>query len=907
MDAATWLWVKEVIADALPLAAADRDRLLRNRCSDNRIRQQIESLLRQYDGTTDRSTISPGALPIDTIEFLPGYVFASRYRIVSLLGRGAMGEVYRADDIKLGQTVALKFLSADSSPEPLRIARFMAEVRLAREITHPNVCRVYDIGEADGRHYLSMEYIDGEDLASLLRRIGRLPMEKVLDLARELCAGLAVAHDKGVLHRDLKPANIMIDSRGHARITDFGLAVTARSSTAGEIAGTPAYMAPEQIVGGTLTPQTDLFALGLILHELLTGKRVFQATTLEERWLTQLDAEDLARSAIEGDIDPPLQKVIARCLKEDPAERPSSVRLVAAALPGGADPLLAALAAGEIPSPEMVAAAGDTHGLRPTAAWVLLGLAITGLLVAAWHVQPMMLYRQVTLAKPPEALVERAHQITTKMGYTEAPVDSAYWFVTAQTYAELAIERSGSYRPFIRVSRASERSGLFFVYRQSPQFLVPENTFGVVEYREPPADVPGMADVTLDPLGRLVRFTAVPGAFRGSPAPRAPDWSGPFSEAGLDFSSFKSAETTWSPPVAYDIVAAWEGARPDRPAERIRVTAAAWDGRPVVFDTTDSPVSATMNASVRWGGPASQLVFVALTLAALLGAGLLARWNIRQGRWDRSGALKLAGSVLGLGLLIGLLRADHVPIAKDEYLIFARIVGWNLYSAGFMFLMYVAFEPFVRQRWPRVLTSWTRLLSGRARDPLVGRDILIGALAGVAIALLREGEFIASRWLGPRSPAPFTSALDGLGTWRQFASLGLFVPVEALSMALGWLLILLLLRIAFRSDTLAIVATIIVVLPVVILPGDHLLLEVSLGLLVSALSVFVLLRFGLFALVIEMSFANVLARLPITLNSSEWYAGRSLMVLLCLAGLIGYGFHASLAGRQVFGRSLVEG
>ena len=449
-------------------------------------------------------------------------VVGERYRIVSLLGRGAMGEVYRADDLKVGQRVALKFLPVHFALDAGRMNRFVNEVRLARQISHPNVCRVYDLGEADGRHYLSMEYIDGENLASLLQRIGRLPHEKVLEIARQLCAGLAAAHDQGVLHRDLKPANIMIDGRGHARITDFGLAVTARSSTAGEIAGTPAYMAPEQIVGGTLTAQTDIFAVGLILHELLTGKRVFQATTLQQRSVTQRDAEDLARSAIEGDIAPPVRNVIARCLKEDPAERPSSVRSVAAALPGGADPLLAALAAGEIPSPEMVAAAGDTHGLRPTAAWICLALAITGLLVAAWHVQPMMLYRQAALTKPPEALVERAQQVITTMGYKEVPVDSAYWFVTTRTYAELAAERSGLYEHFIRVSRASERSGLFFVYRQSPQILVPENTLGVVEYREPPADVPGMADVTLDPLGRLVRFTAVPGELRGSPTRARP-------------------------------------------------------------------------------------------------------------------------------------------------------------------------------------------------------------------------------------------------------------------------------------------------------------------------------------------------------------------------------------------------
>jgi serine/threonine protein kinase len=772
------------------------------------------------DANNSLDTVTMTLSTTDGAGLQPGSVVGGRYRIVSLLGSGGMGEVYRADDLKVGQHVALKFLPLHFAAAGSRVARFVDEVRLARKISHPNVCRVYDIGEADGRHYLSMEYIDGENLASVLQRIGRLPHEKVVEIARQLCAGLAAAHDQGVLHRDLKPANIMIDGRGHARITDFGLAVTTERSTAGDVAGTPAYMAPEQLFGGTLTAQTDLFALGLILHELLTGKRVFSETTLQQRRLSARDAAGRARSAVERDIDSPLQNVIARCLHDDAAARPASAQSVAAALPGGADPLMAALAAGQIPSP--------------------------------------------------------------------------------------AVERSAVYEPFIRVARPSEQGGLFFIYRQSPHYLISENTFGVVSYREPPADVSGMADVTLDPAGRLVRFTAVPGLSRGSPAAREQDWSVPFSEAGLDLNAFKPVATAWIPPVPFDIAAAWEGARPDRPAERVRVLAAVWGGRPVAFDTTDSPTSSAPTVAVRWTGPASDLAFVAVTLAVLLGGCLLARWNMRQGRWDRSGALTVAGCVFVTGLLLGLLRADHVPIAQDEYLIFARIAGWFLYSAGFIFLMYVAFEPFVRQRWPRVLTSWTRLLSGRVRDPLVGRDILVGALAGVATTLLRESEFIASRWLGVPSPPALTSTLDGLGTWRQFASLGFFVPLEALSLALGWLLLLLLLRIVFRSDRLAIAAAIVVVLPIVTLPGEHLLLEVLLGVLLTALMITVLLRFGLFALVVQMTFANALTRLPITLNAAEWYTGRSMLVLLCLSGIIVYGFRASVAGRQLIGPRLVE-
>ena len=163
------------------------------------------------------------------------------------------------------------------------LARFHREVRVARQVSHKNVCRVYDIGETDGRHFLSMEYIKGEELSSLLRRIGRVPSDKAIQLARQICAGLYAAHEAGVLHRDLKPANVMIDSEGNARITDFGLAGLAEEFGEDELrAGTPAYMAPEQLEGKPFTSRSDIYALGLLLYELFTAKRAFDAPTLGE-------------------------------------------------------------------------------------------------------------------------------------------------------------------------------------------------------------------------------------------------------------------------------------------------------------------------------------------------------------------------------------------------------------------------------------------------------------------------------------------------------------------------------------------------------------------------------------------------------------------------------------------------
>src|SRR5215472_6685467 len=155
----------------------------------------------------------------DEGRFLPGALVAERYRILGLLGRGGMGEVYRATDLTLGQQVALKFLPESTASDQDTLGRFHNEVRIARQVSHPNVCRVYDIGEANGQPYISMEYVDGENLSALLRRIGRLPNDTAIEMARKLCAGLAAAHDKGVLHRDLKPANIMIDGRGQVLVT----------------------------------------------------------------------------------------------------------------------------------------------------------------------------------------------------------------------------------------------------------------------------------------------------------------------------------------------------------------------------------------------------------------------------------------------------------------------------------------------------------------------------------------------------------------------------------------------------------------------------------------------------------------------------------------------------------------
>ena len=267
---------------------------------------------------------------------LPGTMVTERYRIVALLGRGGMGEVYRADDLKLGQPVALKFLRGDLPEHEQLLNRFLDEVKIARQVSHPNVCRVYDVGEADGQHYLSMEFVDGEDLATLLKRIGRLPEDKALQIARQLCAGLAAAHALGVLHRDLKPANVLLDGRGQPKLTDFGLAGLAGGLEGDEVlAGTPAYMAPEQLAGREVTLASDIYSLGLVLYELFTGKRAFDAGSLAELSRQQLETTPPTPSSFMKTFDPTIERVLLRCLDREPANRPPSALAVAGDGRGG--------------------------------------------------------------------------------------------------------------------------------------------------------------------------------------------------------------------------------------------------------------------------------------------------------------------------------------------------------------------------------------------------------------------------------------------------------------------------------------------------------------------------------------------------------------------------------------------
>lgn len=297
----------------------------------------------------------PGSRGSELPRFLPGTLIGIRYRIVSFLGRGGMGEVYRAEDLKLGQRVALKFLPAGFGADEAMIAQLISEVRVGRRVSHPNVCRLHDFVEADGLQFLTMELVEGEDLGSLVRASGRLEESLVLRIAHDICSGLAAAHAQGVLHRDLKPGNVLLDGMGRAVISDFGLAMFLKDKPQATLSGTPAYMAPEVLRGAPASPQSDLYSLGALLYELLTGELAFGSTSPRDLMLNGR-TPPVRPSQYVHDLDPRVERLVLQCLEPDPARRPASAAWLNEHLPGE-DPLHEALAMGLTPTRAMVAAA----------------------------------------------------------------------------------------------------------------------------------------------------------------------------------------------------------------------------------------------------------------------------------------------------------------------------------------------------------------------------------------------------------------------------------------------------------------------------------------------------------------------------------------------------------------------
>jgi serine/threonine-protein kinase len=814
-----------------------------------------------------------------------------------------MGEVYRADDLTLGQPVALKFLPNAATNDTGLLERFHNEVRTARRVSHPNVCRVYDIGEVDGHNFFTMEYVDGEDLASLLRRIGRLPPDKALDIARQLCAGLAAAHAKGVLHRDMKPANIMLDGRGQVVITDFGLAGVAGQIQGVEVrSGTPAYMAPEQLAGREVTARSDIYALGLVLYEIFTGKRAFTDAVTSSRKSGKADSLLSRPSSVVKDIDPAIERAIMRCLETEPAARPPNVLSVAAALPGG-DPLAAALAAGETPSPELVAASGETAGLTSKTAISWLAAVLVGLALVAFFSIRNNALDKMGLDQSPEVLAQKAHEITSQLGFDKHPADSAYGIYNNNDVVQY-IEKTEKPHPDWNRILPGRSSLIQFWYRQSPRLMVPNDfrdvmlTPGIIEAWDPPLTVSGMVRMELDPQGRLIYLEAIPPELETpTKTPATPyDWNILFTKAGLDQSQFQPTQPIWNSLGGADARMAWTGKWPTTNWP-LRVEAASWRGQPVFFSLVGEwtkPQRAKGDERTR-GEKILSVAGVILLLWMIAAAILLARRNYRLGRGDTEGATRLAFVMFALEMMLWLFRSHIVPGLQTFFLLLIA-ASTGLLISGITWLLYLAIEPWVRRKWPQAIISWSRLLSGQVRDSLVGRDLLFGVAFGLLWVLVIQIRNIVLIRFGAvpelRSAEYLLGGRLAIGAWLQQVPTSILAALEFFFLLLG-------LKAMLKKDWLAAPAF------VAIFTGlhattSHPSIDFPVFVVIYAIAALIMYRYGLVPLACAIFTVDMLANVPLTVDLSAWYISTSFFALFSILALAGWGFYHSLGGKPLW-------
>ncbi|QDU35984.1 Serine/threonine-protein kinase PrkC [Maioricimonas rarisocia] len=824
--------------------------------------------------------------------FLPGARIADRYRIVSLLGRGGMGEVYRADDLKLNQTVALKFLPRNAAGDRIRLELFHNEVRLARQIAHANVCPVYDIGEVDGEQFLSMEFIDGEDLRSLLRRIGRLPQSKALEVAQQLCAGLSAAHERRVLHRDLKPANIMIDGQGRARITDFGLATAAETDRHTDgIAGTPQYMAPEQLLRGETSEQSDIYALGLVLYEVFTGRTVHSPSSIDElRSAHQTSRPVRLPPELAGEIDPTVGRVILQCLEHNPKDRPRSAGDIARQLPAR-DPLDAALAAGETPSPETVANAHHDGQLSLGIAMSLIVATVLGLASIAVMNDHFQLIRQVSSPLSPVVLAARARQLVAELGYEAAPRDRSYGYADSWEIANEQLHLG------VAAGDASENvrarpSAMYFWYRESPQAIVSLTQSAIrlpgrVTLHDPPVVVPGMANVMLAPDGRLLGFLRIPIPTDDVDQPPAPDWLACVQAAGFELDELTETTPHLHVPVSADRRIAWTGTFPGLPEIPVHLEAAAWKGRLVFFQMVapwSRPRTLFAEAMVPHKS-AAEVGFTIMCVIAGIGCAILARYNLSTGRADLLSAFRLGLFLLLVQFGEWLLTADHSMAMDLELAAFLNFIGY----AGFWSLLapvfYLAIEPYIRRRWPRRIVAWNRALRGRFFDPLVARDILIGAALGTIYTCVDQFNHQLPVWVHDEVVPPVVLALNIDFLTSPLVPL-LRCSATAVEESLAGFTLLFLLVLVIRSEKLSIAIIFSLFLVKAGMADYQLaLVKAAPSAVMVLLVTLVAIRIGPLGLAATFFFYQVTLFAPITYDAQAWYAPTGWMVAAALIGV----------------------
>jgi hypothetical protein len=411
-----------------------------------------------------------------------------------------------------------------------------------------------------------------------------------------------------------------------------------------------------------------------------------------------------------------------------------------------------------------------------------------------------------------------------------------------------------------------------------------------------------MINVELDAQGRLKAFQAIPPEVDKTPT-QPFDWKALLIAAGLDAAALRPAEPEWNSLAVFDARAAWTGTWPDsqRP---LRVEAAAWRGKPVYFAMIgpwthpwrmqpEEP-----NAAKK----ASEVLGVCVLISILGGAVWLARWNHRRGRGDRQGAFRLALFVFWAQIALWLTKSHLVP-AMSTFGLFVIAASTGLFISGCVWILYLAVEPYVRRYWPQAIISWSRLSQGRARDPLVGRDVLFGSVLGVIWCLI----FVAIHF----TTAPY-GALPGLGNTdyflgaRRALSAILYQIPASISGTLVFFCVIFFLRVILRKQWLAAVGFVLIYTLLQTPGSDYPWLEAPFIIVIYTIAAIVVVRFGLVALAAGIFVADLLGNLPATTNFSAWYASGPIFALVLVVALAVWAFHTSLAGQPIFKRELLE-
>lgn len=788
-------------------------------------------------------------------DWQPGTLLSQRYRIGQLLGKGGMGAVFLAHDQVLDKPVALKVLRL-SDPNLLR-----REILLAQQVNHPHVCRVYHLDVSTGTPFLLMEYVAGQSLDKLLRQTGRLTEARAAQLAAQLCWGLQAVHDKQVLHRDLKPGNVLIDEQGDAHLSDFGLACLSHDERATD-GGTIAYMSPEQLSGGDVTNASDIYALGLMLFELYTGRRLFTHTDRAAA-LTERQNLNLADERDFFQLPPQVRNTIADCLQSDPQDRPQTPRDVHHMLNDRLESLHEiARRVSERTWNRQIAI--GCYGLIIASLVVIVALADSVTLLG--HARPMR----------PEISQHTAATLLRARGFP-TPVDWSAGYIS----------RSGGYD--VPPGR------IFFAYRESPALLVPNHFFpidyrlwpsftvGMVTGDNPSPVQPGMVNVWLDERGGLVRLRVVPGANVTTPF-QLEAWTPhlPAACQALDWTPIVDADQVAPLDIAYDKVAGFKGTSEDGPPWHL--TIAEHRGQLTYLDCTPqaSAESATIEAPRK-----SPSVGTELYMTLLFVALLVALRNIWLGYCDHASAIKVAIAVFLIALVGHYLVAHHVWSAS-ELDILETGLAISLYLGFVAWIAYVAIEPFVRRHLPEAFISWGRLLAGRPGDSLIGRDLLVGiALATFSMALSHA----ALTW-SSSTPLFFEGVTSGLIDQRTFV--GLVCVWCSFTTALSMLMLVSLVSARrFLPLWAARAASVLLwTIPFMTPFAAPSLLNFGLTIVLTTLTILVLENFGFLPIVIcWLARALLLGPLTAVINSWHWPLSATIVLLLIAAAT--YGLYSS--------------